>query len=368
MSLGGQPPATDRGVGNTNAEGLIALVDWVQLTFKNIQFSYDIIDLLGLNLEMFVVLDKGLSGWKTTYQTLEGEIKILQDGNKTTEGMTQLIMSGKGCRYFEKHSTTNWIDFFSVIMNTSVNYKRIDLAIDDFEGFFTPDKVYRKIKQKAVTSKFRKGRWIESFDLSDYEKLGTTLYCGSPGSEIQVRFYDKLKEREGKNFLVDKSIKHWVRTEVQLRDGRAEAMATLISLNSKDVGELVSGTLADYINFRVRDKKEKNKSRWKICDWWLSFLKNAERISLTIKPEEPVLEKSIDWADHQWTKTMYSMYLVFQQDMDLFYKLMEKGQSKMEIKDWKRVEQFKEKYGDLTFQEYLEKKEKTNRINDSLND
>lgn len=368
MSFNYQPPLSNRGVQNTTGAGLITLVDWVQLTFKKIQFSSDVIALLGLDLEHFTVLDKGLNGWKRMYATKEEEIKILQDGNDTTRGMTQLIMSGQGCRFFEKHSSTNWIDFFAVIQNTDVNYRRLDIAVDDYEGYVTPSKVYRKIKQKSVTSKFRKGRWIESFDLNDYERNGTTLYCGSPQSDIQVRFYDKLKEREDKNFIVDSNVTHWTRVELQLRKERAHAAALNIAFQHSTIGELASGTLANYITFRVRDKKERNKSRWVVCEWWTKFLRDSEKIALTIKVDEPKMEKTVDWAQKQWSKSVYMMYEAFNNDIDFMFKLLERGSSQMTEKDFLRILDFKDKYGNISFEEFLEKKEKTNRLDDSLDD
>jgi phage replication initiation protein len=352
-----QPPTTNRGVEHTTASGLNAVVDWVQVTFKNILLTYDIVDLLGLEKSYFQDSESGLYGWKKSVETIEKEIRIFYDGGEKVSG-THLMITGQGCRFFEKHSKTNWSDFFAVILNTDINVKRIDLAIDDFEGYYTPSLWYRKIKQSSVTSRFKRGRWIESFNLGEYEKGGTTIYIGSPSSSIQIRCYDKLKERQEKGFLVDEKISCWVRTELQLREERAEGLALMIAYERGSIGSLASGILNNYICFRVRDKKEKNKSRWKVCDWWEKYLNNVEKISLTLNHAEPVLEKTIDWANTQWAKSMYSMYLVFNQDVDMFYKMLQKGQANMLKKDYKRVEEFIEKYGEMTFDEYLEKKRK----------
>lgn len=367
MSFKGQPPVTNRGVTHTSDRGLNAVVDWVQVTFKKIALTFDIMDLLGIEKSYFKLENKGLYGWKTTYKTDFNEIRIFEDGDGQLEGTTHLIITGQGCRLFEKISKTNWSDFFAVILNTDIKIKRIDLAIDDFKGYFTPSLWYRKIKQNAVTTKLRKGRWIESFNLSEYEKQGTTIYVGSPKSSIQIRCYDKFKEREEKGFIIDDEIKFWVRTEIQAREERAEAIALIIAYNRKSIGEIASGILKNYLMFRVRNKNESNKSRWKICDWWKKYLGNVEKLELTLNHKEPTLERSIDWANSSWLRTMYSMYLVFEQDIDMFYKMMVQAQGKMRKEDYKKIEEFIDKYGKMSFDDYVMKKNKTSHLNDSSN-
>lgn len=365
-----QPPSTNRGVVNTWRSGLSACLDWVQVTFKKISSAKNIMDILGLGNDLFSFKEGGFYGWKSTYETAESEIRIFESPEEEEKG-THLIISGKGCRLFEEKSSNDWVIFFGVIFNTDINVKRIDIAIDDFKGYYNPSKLYRKIKQGAVTSRFRKGRWIESFNLSDskndgcYSKLGTTLYIGSPKSSIQIRVYDKLQERQEKGFIIDQNINHWVRTEIQLRDERAEGLAIMIANDYKSIGALAVGVLKNYISFKIVNKKESNKSRWKDCKWWLDFLGDTEAIALTLNHSEPTLERSVDWANTQWLKTMYSMYLVFNQDIDMFYDMMSLGQAKMEKKDYEKIEKFFDKYGSMTFEEYLKKK-KNEPINDSL--
>lgn len=359
-----KPPVTNRGVGNTSQTGLSACLDWVQVTLKKFHNAKKILGLFGLSEEHFSQTEGGLYGWNYTLKTAENDIRILYDEDKNEKGC-HVIFTGKGCRFFEKNSSTNWVDVFRVLQNTDINVKRIDLAVDDFTGFYNPSKLYRKIKQGSVTSKFRRGRWIESFTIQDYQKGGTTLYMGSPKSDIQVRVYDKLLERKEKGFLVDKQVNHWVRTEIQLRDARAEGLSLMIAYDSKSVGSLAVGILRNYVNFLIPNKSESNKSRWKSCKWWLDFLGECEEISLTLNHSEPVLERTIDWANSQWLKSMYSIYMVFQQDIDIFYRLMEQGQLKMEKKDYKRIEDFISRYGEMTFQDYLEKKKKESISSDT---
>ncbi|WP_224429637.1 replication initiation factor domain-containing protein [Lactobacillus amylovorus] len=82
---------------------------------------------------------------------------------------------------------------------------RLDIAID-YINFANAGMHYRFYKPNV------KQYWIK-------ERNGTigTIYCGSSGSTVQYRYYDKLKERNAKKARIPPNIKSWERLEVKLR-------------------------------------------------------------------------------------------------------------------------------------------------------
>ena len=75
---------------------------------------------------------KGIAG----HEPIAGfdDIRILKPtGNAQYEGF-QILMSGSGCRDYERFLTMNqetWFDFLERVCRYNVNFPRIDLAIDD---------------------------------------------------------------------------------------------------------------------------------------------------------------------------------------------------------------------------------------------
>lgn len=108
--------------------------------------------------------------------------------------------------------------------NNSARVTRLDLAVDIFNGGFTPRQVTRKIRRHEVKTKAKKFRVA-----TDAEAPGYTQYVGHETSEVRLRIYDKAAEQgfEGR----------WVRIEAQLRSkrGHSAAMACLAGTNYRSI-------------------------------------------------------------------------------------------------------------------------------------
>lgn len=87
-----------------------------------------------------------------------------------------------------------------------VHITRLDIAID-YINFANAGMKYRFDKPNT------KQYWIK-------ERNGAigTIYCGSSGSNVQYRYYNKLKERNTKKARIPPNIKNWERLEIILKD------------------------------------------------------------------------------------------------------------------------------------------------------
>lgn len=243
------------------------LVDWLTFTSK-IHSETSIIDLLHLSGASWEHKDSFRYGY--SHRCSFSNITILSGGS---DDMGVCVdMSGTGCRAFEDFSSLSWFDFFALLMDpyNEINITRLDLAFDDHTGILdmgqllddTDNHMYRK-----------NGNWWKV----EYGSQGTTIYHGSPQSDIRCRIYDKAAERG----FIDEGV-HWIRVELVLRHGNASnAISEIISRRS--VGAVFSGVLRNYLCY-LSPSGDSNRSRWPVADYWLALIGSIEPISLWVAP------------------------------------------------------------------------------------
>jgi phage replication initiation protein len=317
------PPYTNRGAQNTSEGDLIACVDWLQATLFHTSNPYEVIGLLALNDEDFQALETGKYGYP--FQLRFHHIAIYYGPGKEH---CHLEMTGQGCRQYEQLQKFEWSVLFSLLLELKSNITRLDLAIDDFKGYFKVATLYRKLKSGHARSKFKSFRYMVAAKIASKEITGQTVYLGSPQSKLMFRFYDKLAERLSKNFEIEDGLTCWNRTELQLRDARAQAAATLIATEKYNLGDMVSGILKNYINF-LNPTKDSNKARWPVAKFWDKFLGDVAPLTLTEKAPDRTLEQVKSWYDKNMTPTFAMLYDAFGDDPDLFYNWIKEGYSKM---------------------------------------
>jgi len=363
------PPVTNRGVQSTVETGLRACVDWVQATLKNFSVEQLITDVLKLDFKDFVPQDNGAFGYKKSL--CYGRIVVYYDGNPDMG--VHFKLSGQACREYEECAVQTWGKLFAEVLGNGGHLTRLDVAIDDFAGYFKISTVLSKIKKGELVSKFKSAKSIEGIKIEDGASKGRTVYFGSEKSVIQIRMYDKRLERiqKGKTVEVD----FWNRTEVQCRDQRADRMAWLIaeagsdvlpdggSDETRSVGVIVKGILANYLRFLVKpsDKGDKNKSRWKTAPFWNKFLGDVEKISLSNIAPDRTLEDTIDWVNHQVSKSLGMIYSAYGDDPTLILEIMKKGVDKIGKKERAILNRFYNSKPDV-IKTVIDKKR--NRINE----
>lgn len=300
MSLNdGKPPASNRGAENTYESGLVALVDWFQLTLKIEEGFQKLLDFFSCLDGAFFIPVNGQYGYKQCVWC--NGIFIFFDGHEDMG--IHLQLTGQGCRYLETMDNFSWVEFFNYVHNLgNYNITRLDIALDDFVKHFTLEQVVKKIKRAEIQSRFKKCRRIETIDLQTGDSEGNTLYFGQPTSRVQIRFYEKNHERRAKGY--EHNIDFWNRYELQLRKERAKAMFDIILCkNDNRFANEVKGVLKHYIRFLNRGK-DSNKSRWDTWGKWDKFIGSVETIKLTVSEVEKDLMDSHNWVSDSVSATI----------------------------------------------------------------
>ena len=177
-------------------------------------------------------------------------------------------MSGQGCRAFEELTTlpNKWDDLFSFIHACNLHITRLDVAFDDHTGLLDINRIMEDTREGRFVSRMNYWECIES-------SKGSTVQIGSPQSKVLVRIYDKAAERGFPD-------QHWIRIELQMRDGRAEEFSKI----PLSVGEAFAGVLLNYLRYVEPDETDSNKARWAMTEYWANLLAGAERIKIYSNP------------------------------------------------------------------------------------
>ena len=214
-------------------------------------------------------------------------------------------MSGKGCRIFEKHTqypATGKTPFYQLFAvghaDPLVSFTRVDLAVDDKDGYLDLDLICDAVDEDAINSRLQERHYIRG--RFGKQKAGTTVYLGARKSAFCIRIYDKAKEfyaRNDPNYDA-----HWVRLEMEMRRENANGCVAALC-NTEDLGLLAAGILNDKLAFIERD--DSNISRCQICKWWLDFVDAVGTISLVSKEDMVhTLERKIVWMKKMIAPTL----------------------------------------------------------------
>lgn len=341
-------PYCNTGAQRTEENGLRACVDWVQVTLKIVTPEQLILDILGLNPEEFYEAENGQYGYRRAKRF--GNIAVFYDGREDMG--IHLQISGQGCREYESLERKTWKQLFYDLVCYKAQFTRLDVAVDDFEGYFKISSLIRKIKGQELISKFKTATRIEKIDIESGESKGNTIYYGSESSRIQIRMYEKDKEREGKGHELEKDLKCWNRTEIQARNERAQKIAELILLNeegSEVIGEIVTGILKNYLRFVVKDKKDSNRRRWKTAPFWDKFLGNVEKLRLTNISPDRTVQRTYDWIDKQVAPSLAVLFHAFEGDMDVLKRFILEGSERLTEKEHDMIKRYKDEQKNSLF-------------------
>lgn len=248
---------------DSNIQENVILYDWLSFTSK-VHTPEEIIAALGLEHCPWTET-KGARGYMD--RKYFGCISVHYNGREDMGVWCE--MSGQGCRNFEDLSTleNKWDDLFSFIHGYSLHMTRLDVAFDDHTGILDIECVARGTEEQRYVSRMN---WWEVTRSSK----GVSCQVGSPQSKVLVRIYDKAAERgytDGR---------HWVRVELQLRDGRAEEFSKI----PMEIGEAFAGVLLNYLRYVEPDETDSNKSRWQMTDYWARLVGDAGRIKIFTSP------------------------------------------------------------------------------------
>lgn len=297
------------------------IVDWLQFTLLKDDGLEIVFRILKLSPADFEQLDKGGLGYKD--QLINNNIRIYFNGN---QGMgINTSISGKGCRYMESQGQDLWSLVFRLERSDKINITRLDLALDTSVKLI--DKIRLKIDKKEYISKSR--------SISYICKSGTTstrtetIYIGSRSSELMIRIYDKAVE-QGIDGI------DWERWEIVLKK---EKIKEAIPLLKKDISQAFRDILYTY--FRPVVKVERNKSRSKVCPWYLKFLGQVKKVSLYKDPEQKTIEDKWAWVEKQVAPTLALLSLAFE-NTDFLSGLALGNTERIKQKDLDLIKKYKE--------------------------
>jgi phage replication initiation protein len=335
-----KPPFSNTGAERTKQTGLKARCDWVSVTFKNVSEREIIEDILLLDRDDFVEMDRGMYGYPQSLRF--GNIVVLYGGRK--EMGVHISMAGEGCREYENIGRVPWSVLFRVMLATDAQFSRLDIALDDHVGYWTIDKVVNKVKRNELVSRFKSAKRIEQVKIGDGTTSGETVYFGSSTSLIIIRMYNKALEQLGCEGIDPVTIPEtWNRTEIQARKERAQSIAGLIA-NGVEVGAIVKGILKYYMRFVVKPKGgDTNKRRWKTAQWWERFLDEIEPIRLSEQNEmDTTIEKRLVWMKWQVAPSLAAVIRAMDGEMTAIYELIRDGMNRLKPRDIAMIKQYQE--------------------------
>lgn len=295
-----EPSYTNRRV-TRQKEELTALIDWCQITVKNIDVFTIIEDILKipLNLMELHCKGKGIAG----HELIAGfdNIKILKPTcNAQYEGF-QILMSGSGCRNYENFLTINketWFDFLARVCKYDVNFPRIDLAIDDKKPYLHIPELIRLTKEGLLSSQLRSISEYSSSELNEEALIhkGNTLYLGSNSSDFRLVFYEKgyeQAEKYGKEVDTD-----WNRYELRFRQERA-VKAVQVLIQYRDVAQVALQVLNEKVRFlqKPENSTTTRKRLYPTYPPWQVFMQDIGKVKLTMNPQKKTLERIWNWLN-----------------------------------------------------------------------
>ncbi|OOV40197.1 replication initiation factor [Leptospira kirschneri serovar Pomona] len=244
-------------------------------------------------------------------------------------------------------------------------FTRIDLALDDYEGFLNLPYIYEKLKRKEAATRFRNFskyeapvQLVESGSLFKDHKIGRhgfTIYVGSFGkSDCFARIYDK-KLQVGPECAWPV----WNRLEFQLNHDAADQYCNPTWNVDPETGEILNSnerfpdprrakfedrsfpkTAFYYLKFlepaykhRINNighvyLEEIHKRYWGICSWWTDFLRIAEGEGIGLPKNETGLQDIDNWLRNQTSGAMYLLTEVYGEEY--LEQILEEGKEKFE--------------------------------------
>lgn len=295
-----EPSYTNRRV-TRQKNSLTALIDWCQITVKDVDLFTVITDILKIPLSLMELQNKGkgIAG----HELVAGfdNIKILKPTGKMQYNGFQILMSGSGCRNYENFLVINketWFDFFARVCQYHVDFPRIDLAIDDHKPYLNIPELIRLTKQGLISSQLRNYSENASGELSESIPVhkGNTLYLGSSNSDFRIVFYEKGYEQAEK--FGKELDPNWNRYELRFRQERANKVAQEL-IARRDVAEIAMSVLNGKIRFleQPENKSTSRKRLYPTYPPWELFMQDIEKIKLTIQPQKKTLDSIWNWLE-----------------------------------------------------------------------
>jgi len=288
---------------NDMKQELDAVIDWVQVTFKELDHLEIMDDILGFDSELMQYEGKGRFRYAGKWKF--GGIEVLTPPEDYLEMGHHIYMTGSACRSFEiylKAQQRTWYDFFADCLRHGGKFTRLDIAIDDRNTYLDIRVLSEKLKNLECVSKFRNRLLIDSGTTAG-EDTGNTINLGSSESLCSMVFYEKNYEQSRKTGLPVETYGDWNRYEIRLKKDMATNCAKELATR-KNICFIGLGIINYYIRITVRSATDKSRSRWKTWKPWEAFIAGMEKLKLSMRPAPRTLEQKKQWIANYVAPTL----------------------------------------------------------------
>lgn len=311
------------GISLQQIQSLDMVVDWVQVTFKNVAYIDILSSIFGLDTSSCTHSKKGLYGYDETY-TINHKIHIMFNRKRIDMGV-HLQMSGSACRDYE-NCFGDWFSFFTKCFDYDCHFTRLDIAIDCYKKFFTVNQLKNKVKNGELVSRFKQMTYHTKYKIKDGSQHSATVHFGSMTSDVYIVIYDKLAERKDNGYSVNSNIDFWTRLEIRFKKGLADTVVSNYINNFSDFGKYINMIIYNYLDFKDKNEKNKQKSRWNTSQFWLDFLGVVEKKSISYKAQQSMIQKKMKYANDFMSKLLAMCYIC---DNEFNQNLISKGIDKL---------------------------------------
>jgi len=239
-------------------------------------------DLLALPVERMEYMGRGFLGWLRRYD-LDCPGAILAIGGQN--GTAYVNLSAGALAYYERLGW-DWQAWMMYVADMGVVFKRFDLALDDYVGVLTVERLLECERSGAIV---RRSKGLPSV-VGDYWAGGTgwTVNFGARSSDTFVRCYNKAAE-QGVDGI-------WNRLELEIKGDRCDALVRQWISSGFDTGVLL-GFLRSV--WDVRTPKGGSRSRWRVARWWSEFMGACEKVRVVVAAAVRSPADVLRWLDYQ---------------------------------------------------------------------
>lgn len=309
------------------------VVDWVQVTFQQLKIEHVFKFIFDMDIADGVTYQtSGLYGYNETY-TIGSKIHVMRNTKRPDMGV-HIQMSGSACRQFEE--TYDWRTFFALCNLYEGHFTRLDIAIDCYKKYFTVPQLRKLAKSGLCVSKFKSALAMNEFLIKDGSDLGNTLTFGKKSSDLFIVFYDKLKERANAGYSVDSTIDFWTRCEIRFRKDLSDNVVSHYLDDPDNFGTFIKSVLYNYIDFKEQGT-DTNKSRWRTAQFWLRFIDDVDKKSISSHAIQSSIQKKMDYAETYMSKLIAMCFCC---DNEFTKGLIRKGISQISDYDLQLINEY----------------------------
>lgn len=282
---------------------LNALIDWVQVTFKELSDMEIMEHILKFDKELMNYEGRGRFRY-TGKWTFSG-IEILTPPADYPQMGYHLYMTGSACRSFEiylRAQRRTWIEFFRECVRYGGCFTRLDIAIDDRKPYLSIAEIGEKINARECVSNFRNWNFIDGGTITGH-KTGCTVNLGARESKCSMVFYEKNYEQSRKTGLPLENFGAWNRYEVRLRKEQATNCVKKI-IEKENICFIGLEIINYYIRLVVKNETDQNRARWQTWQPWEQLIDGMGKLKLSMSPAPRTLEQKKHWIKNYVAPTL----------------------------------------------------------------